>query len=518
MPTFEPTPQSDLSTSLWRPWSAAEREDFFEAIARHRRAAWRVTAVCALAYVFLALVVAILMAPLLYSVLGLALDIVNLVIPTPDLLHDAGRAIDSLADSRATPSAAYMLKLMALAAAPGLALMGLAAVVLRRALTRSALYNPDKPVGRVANTQVLAEQRFSNTIEEMALAAAIPPPRALVLEGGANAAAFGPDEQHATVLVSTRLIESLNREQMQGVAGYLIASAADGDMKIGLRTALVLGLFALMARVSSGWTDRAAFVSTRKLLRALIAPTTSNLDFVLSQLSDPFVADSPGRKEDNTPELTNAPPTLLPHTGDRPTPGDSARSSPGGAQPTSGKLTWKEWMLMPLMGPVVLSGFLSGLVNSMMLGPAVALAWRQRKYMADATAVRLTRDPNALASALSAISGAGGSLETASWADHLCVVDPGSKREASLLFGSFVSIFPSLQRRIDALVRMGAEERFLPTRRYRLPLPALILIAVLSAIIGFLLVVVVVLLIWVSAALSGLFTLFPTALLHALLR
>jgi Zn-dependent protease with chaperone function len=518
MSTSNATPASEASATLLRPWSGTEREDFFAAIARHRRAAWRVTAVCALAYLFLALVVAILMAPLLYSLFGLALDLINLIIPTPDLLHAAGHMIDSLVDSPTTPSAADVLKVMALAAAPGLVLMGLAAVVLRRALMRSALYSPHKPAGRVPRAQVLAEQRFSNTTEEMAVAAAIPPPRVLVLEDGANAAAFGPDERHATVLVSKGLIESLNREQMQGVAGYLIASAADGDMKIGLRTALVLGLFALMARLSSAWTDRAAFLASRKLVRALITPTAANLDFILSQLSDPFAADSSGKREDKAPRPHEAPIPSIPKVVSRATLDRAWRPSQGDTPPTSGKLTWKEWALMPLMGPVVLSGFLSGLVNSMMLGPAVALAWRQRKYMADATAVRLTRDPNALASALSAISGSGGTIETAFWADHLCVVDPGTKRDAGLLFGSFVSIFPSLQRRIDALVKMGAEDRFLPQSRYRLPLPALILLAALSAIVAFLLVVVVVLLVWLSAALSGLFTLVPTALLHALLR
>jgi hypothetical protein len=86
MSTIDATLASKASAPLLRPWCGTEREDLFAAIARHRRAAWQVTAVCALAYLLLALVVAIPMAPLLYSLVGLDLDLINLIIPTPDLL------------------------------------------------------------------------------------------------------------------------------------------------------------------------------------------------------------------------------------------------------------------------------------------------------------------------------------------------------------------------------------------------------------------------------------------------
>ena len=83
--------------------------------------------------------------------------------------------------------------------------------------------------------------------------------------------------------------------------------------------------------------------------------------------------------------------------------------------------------MMPLVGPVGFAGFLCGLVSTMMLEPVIALAWRARKYMADATAVKLTRNPNGLAGALVAIANRG-STRVAPWAGHLCVVDPGTLR------------------------------------------------------------------------------------------
>src|SRR4029453_3441434 len=70
----------------WAPLSPGERESFFTAIERHRKAAWRVTAVSIGVTAVATFVVAALMSPLFYALLGLALDIINLVGPTPNIM------------------------------------------------------------------------------------------------------------------------------------------------------------------------------------------------------------------------------------------------------------------------------------------------------------------------------------------------------------------------------------------------------------------------------------------------
>src|ERR1043166_1446423 len=89
----------------WTTFTAAEREDFFNAIAHHNRAAWRVTAACAAAYTILGLVISLLMAPLLYCVIGLAVDLANLATPVPDLLGYLGRHVSAFIDSLDAPRA-----------------------------------------------------------------------------------------------------------------------------------------------------------------------------------------------------------------------------------------------------------------------------------------------------------------------------------------------------------------------------------------------------------------------------
>jgi hypothetical protein len=63
-----------ITATNWTEWTAAERESFFDAIARHRRAAWRVTFASRVINLVVALVVAVLMSPLFYGALALLLD------------------------------------------------------------------------------------------------------------------------------------------------------------------------------------------------------------------------------------------------------------------------------------------------------------------------------------------------------------------------------------------------------------------------------------------------------------
>jgi Zn-dependent protease with chaperone function len=467
-----------------RTLSALDRESFLSALARHRRASWRVTAACAVAVIVLALVVAILMAPLLYSLIGLGFDAVNLATPTPDLMRWLGRLLEPLFASKHV-SAIGLVRVGVIAALPGLVLMGAAAWALGHIWMTSPLFDAGDLPGRSPDRRVLAEEQLANVVEEMAIAAGIPVPRIVVLPGGLNAAACGRDQAHVTLIVGEALPACLGREQMEGMIAHLIASIADGDMTIGIRVTTTLALFGLVARVGVSFNDRREFWQTARLWRVFVAPTSANTAALLGALADPF---DPSR--------------------------DPAPAAPAARPAASdGGLTWREWMLMPLMGPILITGFLSGMVSAFMLEPLVSLAWRQRKYMADATAVRLTRDPDALAGALTAIADRPQAIQA--WAAHLAVA-PGPGGLDGPFGPTMVPIFPSQQKRLAALAQMGAHVVQTPARS--MPWPVVLVLAVLASILAGLMCIVVYLLVIVSAALSGLFTVVPAALLHALLR
>jgi hypothetical protein len=238
--------------------------------------------------------------------------------------------------------------------------------------------------------------------------------------------------------------------------------------------------------------DRRQFYEVARVVRTLIWPTRAGTGRLIQSVADPF---RPSQEE----------------------PAQAAEARRDGGKKKENQLTWREWAMMPLMGPVAMSGFVSGIVCTFLLNPLVSFAWRRRKYMADAAAVRLTRDPDTLAAALHRIIERGGAGLQA-WTMHMAIAKSGPAGTGGLLGGEIVSIFPSTERRYKALGRMGATLQPITRTRPALPFAAGLVVGALSALVGALMTFVVVLMIWLSFALSGLFTIMPAALLHALLR
>jgi Zn-dependent protease with chaperone function len=356
-----------------------------------------------------------------------------------------------------------------------------------RALLQSPLYRSGEGVGRAASTSNLTEVQLAHAVEEMAIAANIPAPRVRFIDGSLNGAAFGIDIGDATVLIGDGLAATLTRSQMQGVAAHLVASIADGDMAIGLRTACTVGVYSLVHRlgldVLTSMQKAEALRSACRLLRALMLPSAANVDFILSELADPLAASRP----------------------------DVNRTGP------SSQMTWREWALMPLLGPVFFNGMIAGVINSLALSPLVSLAWRRRKLIADATAVRLTRDPDALDVALASIASAGSSVQMPAWAGHLCLLDPGAVGNANFLRKSWVPIFPPPVSRHEALVKMGSSDRTFPGVYAKDSLPLQITRAILYSFFGVIGVFVIGAM-GCAYCFSLIGTLFPVAALHAILR
>jgi Zn-dependent protease with chaperone function len=478
------TPEaSPIPVSTPHPWRSLERESFFRAIERHKRAAWRVAALCTLANGALAFVVATLMSPLFYAGLALALDLINLAVPAPDLVDRIGSILGPAFDHPESVPLGHWFLWALIAALPGLLWMSILLARISKVLRASAGFAAGELPARTPSTAVLAEQRFANVVEEMAIAAGLPPPRVLIADRAAlNALVMGRDEQHATVVVSTSLLTSLDREQMQGVAAHLVASIADGDMTIGSRAALTLSLFGTIARFSSLLSGNDGWGRIRRMGLTLLRPTGPGTQQLAASLADPFKPDAEAK---------------------------GARQARGGG-PTSNKLDRRALALAPLLGPVVITGFLGGMVSTFVLGPLLALTWRQRKYMADAVAVRLTRDPDALAEALVRMGGGPG---FAPWAAHLCVAE--SSVAGTWLANSILPMIPGKSRRLKALQKMGAHTVPAPPM---FPRHLLWLGAPLLTLVGALVAVAILLTAWLSIPLSMLMTGLPFSAIHLLLR
>lgn len=467
------------------PFSPTERESFFASIARHRRgAAWmaRLADACSLA---LALAVAMLLAPLCYAIIGLVLDLVNFAVPMPDLIGTATNAVAGLIDApQAIPLWRY-LEIGLYAAIPGVCLMLMMLRTLGRLMREAMTNDASVFAARDPNLGVLAEKRFANVVAEMAIAASIAAPRVWVTESEAvNAAVFGADDAQANVVVSTGLLTGATRDELQGIAAHLVGCIANGDLWVGARIASLLGMFGLIAKLSQSMSDHEAPRRLARLLWRSLHPGASKADSELAMtLTNPF-----------DPKLSpvNEPP------------------------PAAEKIPWRTFAWMPLTGPLVISGFFGGVLCTILLGPLLALGWRRRKYLADAIAVQLTRDPDTLGSALEKMRGMPVAGAFGAWIAHLSVVPSPLIGAESILGGSSVPMAPSLDRRLKALGVIGAHVA--PRTGQVMPAWAWLVLTPVIALVVVLMAAVVFGLVFVSIALSGLFTWLPAVILHALMR
>jgi len=91
-------------------------------------------------------------------------------------------------------------------------------------------------------------RQLANVVEEMRLAGGLPPPRIWVIEDTApNAFATGRDAKHASVAVTTGLLEKLDREQLQGVIGHEMSHIGNLDIRFTLLVGVLVGTIALLA-------------------------------------------------------------------------------------------------------------------------------------------------------------------------------------------------------------------------------------------------------------------------------
>lgn len=87
-----------------------------------------------------------------------------------------------------------------------------------------------------------------NVIQEMTLAARMPPIKAYVMPDPApNAFATGRDPSHSYICVTQGLIDQMDREELQGVLGHEMAHIRNYDIRTMMMIAVLVGGLALLA-------------------------------------------------------------------------------------------------------------------------------------------------------------------------------------------------------------------------------------------------------------------------------
>ena len=427
-----------------------DRDSFFEAQRRHRRATWRLSAVCVAAVAVMGIPLSLVLTPVLYALILLLAHLVGLIAPVPNdfwqelagLASLVIRVIGGFLGEAVPASLTQTIVGMTVMLAPGAVAMILIWLGLHSLFLRAGVGGVLLALGAREPRDGDAEERqLVNVVEEMAVAAGVRPPQVMLIDSDvANAAVVGSDA--ATVVVSRRLLDELDRDETQGVIGHLVGSAGNGDLRVSLIIASVFqayGLLITLVDTPFGSESRAALM---RLVRfAMWRGSAADRDAEAMAVTEMLTRHLGMEGEDDLDRYMDA----------------------DQQQEDSVVKYIRNALLLPLLFTNLAIKVTLWITVSFMLGPLIALMWRARRYLADATAVQLTRYPDGLARALRRLGDKSAAIPGSSWATHLFVIGPershGETRstvEGGVATGSLLTFHPPLNRRLQRLRRLGA--------------------------------------------------------------
>ena len=187
------------------------------------------------------------------------------------------------------------------------------AIVIAMLLSVGSYFAGDKLVLAASGAKEVSQQsapQLMNVVQEMALAAGVPMPKVYIIDDTApNAFATGRDPKHASVAITTGLLQKLDREELQGVIGHELSHVRNYDIRFSLLVAVLVGSIALLAdfflrftfwgggRRGGGDRDKgggglAAILFVVAIVLAIIAPFIARLVQLAVSRQREYLADA----------------------------------------------------------------------------------------------------------------------------------------------------------------------------------------------------------------------------------
>ena len=112
-------------------------------------------------------------------------------------------------------------------------------------------YGSDKLVLTMTGAQLITREdnpELFNLIEEVVIASGLPMPKvAIVNDTAPNAFATGRDPEHALIAFTTRILEVMDRDELQGVIAHEMAHVANRDTLVSAVAATTAGAIAILS-------------------------------------------------------------------------------------------------------------------------------------------------------------------------------------------------------------------------------------------------------------------------------
>jgi heat shock protein HtpX len=237
------------------------------------------------------------------------------------------------------------------------------------------------------------QPRLYNCLENLCISRGIPMPKLKIMDSPAlNAFASGLNRRQYSITVTTGLLNALNDQEMEAVLGHELTHIRNGDVQLMVVAVIIAGVVGFFGELffrvftNLSWNSSGSGWS--------------------SSSSSSSSSDSSSSSSDS-------------------------KSSGGGAV-------------------IVVIVAIALMVVAWLLSQVVKLALsRSREYLADAGSVELTKNPDAMITALRKIEGRGELPGATSAVMELCVDNP---REG---FADLFATHPSVQSRVDKLVQFA---------------------------------------------------------------
>ena len=146
-------------------------------------------------------------------------------------------------------------------ASPGIPVMTLGAILFGAGSAWWCLRDGDRAVLQSTNARPLdpsqpRERVLDNVVEEMAIASGLPKPAIFIVpDPDPNAFATGSGPQKSSIAVTAGLLETLNREELQGVVSHEMSHVRNYDVRVMTIVAALVGSVLLI----SDWGRRGLY-------------------------------------------------------------------------------------------------------------------------------------------------------------------------------------------------------------------------------------------------------------------
>ncbi len=169
----------------------------------------------------------------------------------------------------------------------------------------------DSMILAMSGAKPVTKQEYPNlyhTVEGLSIAAGIPVPKAYVIDDSAlNAFSTGRDPKHASITVTSGLLKTMNRQELEGVVAHEMSHIKNFDIRFMMLTVVLVGIITLLSQFllrsflwgghnrdrKSGGQAAAIFILVGLVL-AILSPIIGELIKLSISRRREFMADASG--------------------------------------------------------------------------------------------------------------------------------------------------------------------------------------------------------------------------------